>query len=257
MSEPAAAPAARPARASSPVVETRALSKVYAAGTQAEVVALRNVDLRIGHGEFVAIMGPSGSGKSTLMNLIGCLDTPSSGTYLCDGVDVATLDAEARAVLRRDKIGFVFQGFNLLARMSALDNVAMPLSYARVPPAERRRRAAEALTAVGLGERMLHRPSELSGGQQQRVAIARALIQDPPILMADEPTGALDSRTGQEILALFERLRDAGRTVILITHDAEVAAHADRMCVMRDGELHEDAAPEDDATPADANGGRA
>ena len=254
MSEPAATSAAR---ASSPVVETRALSKVYAAGTQAEVVALRNVDLRIGHGEFVAIMGPSGSGKSTLMNLIGCLDTPSSGTYLCDGVDVATLDAEARAVLRRDKIGFVFQGFNLLARMSALDNVAMPLSYARVPPAERRRRAAEALTAVGLGERMHHRPSELSGGQQQRVAIARALIQDPPILMADEPTGALDSRTGQEILALFERLRDAGRTVILITHDAEVAAHADRMCVMRDGELHEDAPHEDDATPVDADGGRA
>jgi putative ABC transport system ATP-binding protein len=244
--------AATAARASSPVVETRALSKVYAAGTQAEVVALRNVDLRIGHGEFVAIMGPSGSGKSTLMNLIGCLDTPSSGTYLCDGVDVATLDAEARAVLRRDKIGFVFQGFNLLARMSALDNVAMPLSYARVPPADRRRRAAEALTAVGLGERMHHRPSELSGGQQQRVAIARALIQDPPILMADEPTGALDSRTGQEILALFERLRDAGRTVILITHDAEVAAHADRMCVMRDGTLHED-----DATPVDADGARA
>jgi putative ABC transport system ATP-binding protein len=242
VSEPAAAVAAR---ASSPVVETRALSKVYAAGTQAEVVALRNVDLRIGHGEFVAIMGPSGSGKSTLMNLIGCLDTPSSGTYLCDGVDVATLDAEARAVLRRDKIGFVFQGFNLLARMSALDNVAMPLSYARVPPAERRRRAADALTAIGLGERMHHRPSELSGGQQQRVAIARALIQDPPILMADEPTGALDSRTGQEILSLFERLRDAGRTVILITHDAEVAAHADRMCVMRDGELHEDVAGTD------------
>ena len=254
MSEPVAASATR---ASSPVVETRALSKVYAAGTQAEVVALRNVDLRIGHGEFVAIMGPSGSGKSTLMNLIGCLDTPSSGTYLCDGVDVATLDAEARAVLRRDKIGFVFQGFNLLARMSALDNVAMPLSYARVPPAERRRRAAAALTAVGLGERMHHRPSELSGGQQQRVAIARALIQDPPILMADEPTGALDSRTGQEILSLFERLRDAGRTVILITHDAEVAAHADRMCVMRDGELFEDAPHEGDAAPVDANGGRA
>jgi len=228
------------ARSAHPVVETRGLSKVYAAGTQAEVVALREVDLRIDRGEFVAIMGPSGSGKSTLMNLIGCLDTPTSGTYLCDGVDVATLDAEERAVLRRDKIGFVFQGFNLLARMNALDNVAMPLSYTRVPPAERRRRAADALAAVGLGERMHHRPNELSGGQQQRVAIARALIQDPPILMADEPTGALDSRTGQEILALFERLRDAGRTVILITHDAEVATHAGRMCVMRDGELHED-----------------
>jgi putative ABC transport system ATP-binding protein len=242
-----AAVSARPAR---PVIETRGLGKVYSAGTEAEVVALRDVDLRIDTGEFVAIMGPSGSGKSTLMNLIGCLDTPSTGTYLCDGVDVATLDAEERALLRRDKIGFVFQGFNLLARMSALDNVAMPLSYARVPPAERRRRAAEALAAVGLGERMHHRPSELSGGQQQRVAIARALIQRPPIVMADEPTGALDSRTGQEILALFERLRDAGHTIILITHDAEVAAHAGRVCVMRDGLLHEDA-PHGGAAHAD------
>lgn len=204
------------------------------------MVALKDVDLKIEHGEFVAIMGPSGSGKSTLMNLIGCLDTPTSGTYLCDGVDVATLDAEERAMLRRDKIGFVFQGFNLLSRMSAQDNVAMPLSYARVPPAERKQRAAEALTAVGLGERMRHRPSELSGGQQQRVAIARALIHRPAILMADEPTGALDTRTGQEILALFDRLRGDGHTIILITHDAEVAAHADRTCVMRDGELHDD-----------------
>ncbi|MFZ5638192.1 MAG: ABC transporter ATP-binding protein [Pseudomonadota bacterium] len=234
------------ARPAHPVIETRALGKVYAAGTEAEVVALKDVDLRIAHGEFVAIMGPSGSGKSTLMNLIGCLDTPSSGVYLCDGVDVATLDAEERATLRRDKIGFVFQGFNLLSRMSALDNVAMPLSYARVPPAERRRRAAEALGAVGLGERLHHRPSELSGGQQQRVAIARALIHRPAILMADEPTGALDSRTGQEILALFERLRGEGHTIILITHDAEVATHADRTCTMRDGRLHEDA-PQHDA----------
>lgn len=235
-----AVPRARPAH---PVIETRVLGKVYSAGTEAEVAALKGVDLKIEHGEFVAIMGPSGSGKSTLMNLIGCLDTPTSGTYLCDGVDVATLDAEERAVLRRDKIGFVFQGFNLLSRMSAQDNVAMPLSYARVPPAERRSRAAEALAAVGLGERMQHRPSELSGGQQQRVAIARALIHRPAIIMADEPTGALDTRTGQEILALFERLRGEGHTIILITHDAEVAAHADRTCVMRDGELH-DAVPE-------------
>ena len=241
-----AVPRARPAQ--HPVIETRSLNKVYAAGTEAEVVALKDVDLTIGHGEFVAIMGPSGSGKSTLMNLIGCLDTPTSGTYLCDGVDVATLDAEERAVLRRDKIGFVFQGFNLLSRMSAQDNVAMPLSYARVPPAERRQRAAEALTAVGLGERMRHRPSELSGGQQQRVAIARALIHRPAILMADEPTGALDTRTGQEILALFERLRGEGHTIILITHDAEVAAHADRTCVMRDGELH-DSEPHAESAP--------
>jgi putative ABC transport system ATP-binding protein len=243
-----AALSARPAR---PVIETRGLGKVYSAGTEAEVVALRDVDLRIDAGEFVAIMGPSGSGKSTLMNLIGCLDTPTTGTYLCDGVDVAALDPEERAMLRRDKIGFVFQGFNLLARMSALDNVAMPLSYARVSPAERRRRAADALTAVGLGDRMHHRPSELSGGQQQRVAIARALIQQPPIVMADEPTGALDSRTGQEILALFERLRDAGHTIILITHDAEVAAHAGRICVMRDGELHESVPHDSSASTAE------
>jgi putative ABC transport system ATP-binding protein len=223
-----------------PVIETRGIGKVYSPNSEAEVVALQDVNLRIGRGEFVAIIGPSGSGKSTLMNLIGCLDTPSSGQYLCDGVDVAALDAEERAALRRDKIGFVFQGFNLLSRMSALDNVAMPLSYARVPAAERRQRATEALTAVGLGDRMHHRPSELSGGQQQRVAIARALIHRPAILMADEPTGALDSRTGQEILALFERLRDDGHTIILITHDAEVAAHADRICVMHDGRLQTD-----------------
>ena len=227
---------ATPTRA--PVIETTGLGKVYAAGTQAEVVALRDVDLRIARGEFVAIMGPSGSGKSTLMNLIGCLDTPSSGRYACDGVDVSTLDAEALAQLRRDKIGFVFQGFNLLPRMHALDNVAMPLGYARIAPAERHERAHAALASVGLSDRAHHLPSELSGGQQQRVAIARALINNPPILLADEPTGALDSRTGEEILSLFKRLRDAEHTVVIITHDAEVAAHADRIFVMRDGELH-------------------
>ena len=223
-----------------PVIETRALGKVYSAGTEAEVVALHAVDMCIRHGEFVAIMGPSGSGKSTLMNLIGCLDTPSGGQYLCDGIDVATLDAEALAELRRDKIGFVFQGFHLLPRMTALENVAMPLGYARVPPAERVERAQAALESVGLGARSGHRPNELSGGQQQRVAIARALINQPPVLLADEPTGALDSKTGEEILALFKRLRDDGHTVVLITHDAEVAAHADRTFVMRDGELHEE-----------------
>ena len=223
-----------------PVIETRGLGKVYSPGTEAEVIALAGVDLRIMHGDFVAIMGPSGSGKSTLMNLIGCLDTPSGGQYLCDGIDVATLDAEALAELRRDKIGFVFQGFHLLPRMTALENVAMPLGYARVPPAERVERAQAALESVGLGARSGHRPNELSGGQQQRVAIARALINQPPILLADEPTGALDSRTGEEILALFKRLRDDGHTVVLITHDAEVAAHADRTFVMRDGELHEE-----------------
>ena len=224
------------------MIETQRLSKIYSPGTEAEVAALRSVDLRIAHGEFTAIMGPSGSGKSTLMNLIGCLDTPTQGRYLCDGTDVAQLDAEQRALLRRDKIGFVFQGFNLLPRMSALENVAMPMGYANVPREERLQRAHAALAAVGLAARESHRPSELSGGQQQRVAIARALINRPPLLLADEPTGALDSRTGEEILALFKRLQQDGHTVVLITHDAEVAAHADRTFVMRDGELHEEGA---------------
>ncbi|MEL1265576.1 ABC transporter ATP-binding protein [Pseudoxanthomonas putridarboris] len=223
-----------------PVIQTFGLSKVYSPGSEAEVVALKGVDMRVGRGDFVAIMGPSGSGKSTLMNLIGCLDTPSTGSYLCDGIDVSTLDAEELAILRREKIGFVFQGFNLLPRMSALENVAMPLGYAQVPVPERAARAQEALAAVGLAERAGHKPSELSGGQQQRVAIARALINKPPILLADEPTGALDSKTGEEILSLFKRLRDDDHTVILITHDPEVAAHADRILVMRDGELHEE-----------------
>ena len=230
------------------VIRTIGLGKVYSPGSEAEVVALQGVDMDIGHGDFVAIMGPSGSGKSTLMNLIGCLDTPTDGRYLCDGIDVATLDAEQLAILRREKIGFVFQGFHLLPRMTALENVAMPLGYAQVPPGERAERARQALAAVGLAERAGHRPNELSGGQQQRVAIARALINQPPILLADEPTGALDSKTGEEILALFKRLRDDGHTVILITHDPEVAAHADRILVMRDGELHEE--------PRKGNGGR-
>ena len=224
-----------------PAIQTSALGKVYSAGTEAEVIALHGVDLSIGRGDFVAIMGPSGSGKSTLMNMIGCLDTPTSGRYACDGIDVSTLDAEQLAVLRRDKIGFVFQGFNLLPRMSALDNVAMPLGYARVPPAERQRRAREALAAVGREARTGPRPRELSGGQQQRVAIARALVNHPPILLADEPTGALDSKTGEEILALFKRLRDDAHTVVLITHDPDVAAHADRVFVMHDGALSEQA----------------
>ena len=226
-------------RASDAVIETRGLRKVFSPGTEAEVIALHDVDLRIRRGEFVAIMGPSGSGKSTLMNLLGCLDTPTSGTYICDGQDVAMLDAEGRAALRRDKIGFVFQGFNLLPRMSALENVAMPLGYTNVPRAERLQRARDALVAVGLGAREHHRPSELSGGQQQRVAVARALINHPPILFADEPTGALDSKTGEEILALFKQLQVDGHTVVLITHDPEVAQHCDRIFVMRDGELLE------------------
>jgi putative ABC transport system ATP-binding protein len=234
------AASAATAPAAVPVIRTLGLGKVYSPGSEAEVVALRNVDLSVAAGEFIAIMGPSGSGKSTLMNLIGCLDTPSAGKYFCDGVDVSTLDKEELAALRRDKIGFVFQGFHLLTRMDATDNVAMPLGYARIPASERKARAREALAAVGLAERAGHRPNELSGGQQQRVAIARALVNNPPILLADEPTGALDSKTGEEILSLFKRLRDAQHTVILITHDAEVAAHADRIFVMRDGHLTEE-----------------
>ena len=234
--------AAAPARDA--VIETRSLGKVYAAGSEAEVVALRDVDLRIARGEFVAIMGPSGSGKSTLMNLLGCLDTPSAGTYWCDGVDVASLDAEGRARLRLEKIGFVFQGFNLLSRMDALENVAMPMGYANIARHARQQRAREALEAVGLGNRQHHRPSEMSGGQQQRVAIARALINRPPILLADEPTGALDSRTGEEILSLFKSLQRDGHTVVLITHDPDVAHHCDRIFTMRDGALAEEARPE-------------
>jgi len=227
------------ATAATPAILTQGLRKVYSPGSEAEVVALHDVDLRIEAGEFTAIMGPSGSGKSSLMNLLGCLDTPSSGRYLCDGVDVAQLDAQGRADLRRDKIGFVFQGFNLLPRMSALENVAMPLAYANVPLEERLARAHAALAAVGLQARESHRPSELSGGQQQRVAIARALIQQPPIVLADEPTGALDSRTGEEILALFKGLQAQGHTIVLITHDPDVAHHCDRIFVMHDGALHE------------------
>ena len=224
-----------------PVIRTEGLGKVYAAGTEAEVVALRDADMVVHRGEFVAIVGASGSGKSTLMNLIGCLDTPTSGRYLCDGIDVATLDAEQRARLRLDKIGFVFQGFNLLPRMSAVDNVAMPMAYANAPRHERHERAAQALAEVGLGERLHHRPNEMSGGQQQRVAIARALINRPPILLADEPTGALDSKTGEEILALFKRLQDEDHTIVLITHDPQVAESADRIFIMHDGLLREQA----------------
>ncbi len=223
-----------------PVVRIAAVDKTYHAGTPSEVKALRDVSLCINAGEFVAIMGPSGSGKTTLMNIIGCLDTPSVGSYWCGGVDVATLDAAGRAALRLRQIGFVFQGFHLLPRQNALDNVTLPLIYAGIPRAQRLQRARAALDQVGLADRALHRPSELSGGQQQRVAIARALINAPPIVLADEPTGALDSRTGEEILALFTALQAQGHTIILITHDPEVAHHADRICVMRDGELHEE-----------------
>lgn len=227
---------------STPVIDISGLSKVYARGTEAEVVALNNVHLRIMPGEFVAIMGASGSGKSTLMNVLGCLDADYEGQYLCDGVDVRALDKEQLANLRISKIGFIFQSFNLLSRMNALHNVMMPLSYAGVALERRQAMAEAALQAVGLGARMQHKPGELSGGQQQRIAIARALVNSPPLLLADEPTGALDSKTGAEIMALFEALKQQGHTVILITHDEHVARHADRICTMHDGVLREETA---------------
>jgi ABC-type lipoprotein export system ATPase subunit len=229
--------------AAPPVVHMERLGKVYAPGTPAEVVALHDATARIGAGEFVAIMGASGSGKSTLMNLLGCLDTPSAGRCLIDGIDIATLDAEARAQLRLRKIGFVFQGFNLLGRLSALENVMLPLTYAGAGRGERVERARAALAEVGLADRATHRPSELSGGQQPRVATARAIDTRPPLLLADEPTGALDSRTGEEILRLFEGLRAGGHTLVLITHDAHVAAHARRVLHMADGVLTEATVP--------------
>ena len=225
-----------------PVIDIRGLSKVYAQGTEAQVDALKQINLRIQPGEFVAIMGASGSGKSTLMNVLGCLDADYTGSYHCDGVDVRSLDKEALAKLRLGKIGFVFQSFNLLSRMDALHNVMMPLTYAGVPLSERQPMAETALQSVGLGGRMHHKPGELSGGQQQRIAIARALVNRPPMILADEPTGALDSKTGAEILALFESLKQQGHTIILITHDEHVAAHADRISHMLDGVLTEDSA---------------
>lgn len=225
------------AKLATPIIRIEQISKIYHAGKAGEVRALQDVSLTIAAGEFVAIMGPSGSGKSTLMNLIGCLDTPSSGRYWCAGVDVATLDLAERAQLRLQKIGFVFQGFHLLPRQSALENVMLPLVYAGVPRAQRLLQAQQALAQVGLAERAEHRPTELSGGQQQRVAIARALINRPPIILADEPTGALDSRTGEEILSLFKALQREGHTIILITHDSAVAEHADRSYQICDGQL--------------------
>jgi len=218
----------------SPVIGMHDLVKTYKTGTL-EVPALRGVSFEIARGEYVAIMGPSGSGKSTLMNLIGCLDRPTSGTYRLDGTDVGTLDDNALAAIRLKKLGFVFQGFNLLSRTNALKNVALPLFYAGVGVRERDRRAAAMLGDVGLGDRATHKPSELSGGQQQRVAIARALVNDPAVLLADEPTGNLDSQTSEELMALFLQLNASGRTIIMVTHDPETARHAERVIRVRDG----------------------
>ena len=227
---------ALPQSAPAHLIEMHELTRVYQLGPQ-EIYALRGVNLVINQGEYVAIMGPSGSGKSTLMNIIGCLDTPSSGRYLLDGVPVETMNDDELAAIRNKKIGFVFQTFNLLARTTALQNVELPLIYAKIPRAERRRQAEEALVAVGLGDRMNHQPNELSGGQRQRVAIARALVNRPSLLLADEPTGNLDSQTGREILDLFRELHSSGNSIILVTHEDDVAREAKRVIHIRDGKV--------------------
>ena len=221
------------------LIETDDLWKTYVMGSE-EIHALRGVSIQIQRGEYVAIMGPSGSGKSTLMNLIGCLDTPSKGTYLLNGKQVSQMNDNELARIRNEEIGFVFQTFNLLPRASALQNVELPLIYAGVASKDRQLRARAALDKVELTSRMTHRPNELSGGQRQRVAIARALVNNPSILLADEPTGNLDSKTGAEIMALFARLHEAGNTIILVTHEADIAAFAHRAIHLRDGQIEKD-----------------
>ncbi|GHX90876.1 ABC transporter, ATP-binding protein [Vibrio cholerae] len=222
-----------------PLVELQQICKHYTSG-QNVVKALDGVDLTIRHGEFLAILGPSGSGKSTLMNVLGCLDKPTAGRYLLDGHPVDSLSTQQLAAIRNQKIGFVFQSFNLLEYASALDNVALPLVYAGVKAKDRRRRATELLTRVGLADRLDHKPNQLSGGQKQRVAIARALINQPQILLADEPTGALDSKSGAEIEALFNELHREGRTIIVVTHDNELAKRTKRIVTIRDGQVVSD-----------------
>ncbi|HEY3717375.1 MAG TPA: ABC transporter ATP-binding protein [Jatrophihabitantaceae bacterium] len=239
MASPATVTAPITPIATSPVIELDAVRKVYSTGAM-EVEALRGVSLSIEQGEYVAIMGPSGSGKSTLMHILGCLDVPTSGEYRLAGEDVGAMDEIDLAEVRNRRIGFVFQQFNLLASLTAQRNVELPLSYAGVSRERRRRRAREALERVGLGDRVEHRPGELSGGQQQRVAVARALVTDPALLLADEPTGNLDSTASEDVLRLFDELHRQGRTVVLITHEAEIAEHAARVIRIRDGAIASD-----------------
>jgi putative ABC transport system ATP-binding protein len=221
------------------LIETRDLWKTYRMGDE-EIHALRGVSIQIERGEYVAIMGPSGSGKSTLMNLIGCLDTPTKGSYLLNEKEVAEMNDDELAQIRNEEIGFVFQTFNLLPRATALHNVELPLIYAGISGKARQEKAKLALQKVDLMSRASHRPNELSGGQRQRVAIARALVNDPSILLADEPTGNLDSKTGTEIMEVFERLHTAGNTIVLVTHEADIAAHAHRVIHIRDGQVEKD-----------------
>ena len=221
------------------LIEIKNLTKTYSMGEN-QVTALKDIDLCINKNEYLAIMGPSGSGKSTLMNILGCLDTPTSGIYNFRNVDVSSLDDDSLSAMRNKEIGFIFQNFNLLPRLSALQNVELPLVYSGIPSAERRSRAIKSLERVNLADRMNHRPGELSGGQRQRVAIARALVTNPGILLADEPTGALDSRTGEDIMRLFHELHQEGNTIILITHEQEIANYAHRNIFIKDGMISYD-----------------
>jgi putative ABC transport system ATP-binding protein len=232
------------------LIETRDLWKTYVMGEE-EIHALRGVSIEIHRGEYVAIMGPSGSGKSTLMNLVGCLDTPTKGSYLLNDKEVASMNDDELARIRNEEIGFVFQTFNLLPRATALHNVELPLIYAGVAGKVRQERAKAALEKVELTARATHRPSELSGGQRQRVAIARALVNNPSILLADEPTGNLDSKTGTEIMALFARLHEAGNTIIVVTHEPDIAGYAHRVIHIRDGQVEKDVRRAAEARPAE------